>query len=106
MLSVGVDTSTNSASAMASFKSSDKTYGTYVWNTSDSENVTYGGFFRTMNGTGNTFAVRGQALGKGITDPYGLPYQCSIGVLGAAGFSNMAVGVMGRMLPTQKSTEK
>ena len=99
MLSVGVDSSTNSASAMASFKSSDKKYGTYVWNTADSENVTYGGFFRIMNGTGNTFAVRGQALGKGITDQYGLPYQYSVGVLGAAGFSNIAVGVMGRLYP-------
>ena len=99
MLSVGVDTSTNSASAMASFKSSDKKYGTYVWNTADSENATFGGLFRITNNTGNAFAVSGQALGKGITDPYGLPYQCAIGVLGAAGFSNIAVGVMGRLYP-------
>ena len=76
MLSVGVDTSTNSASAMASVKSSNKKYGTYVWNTANSENATFGRFFRIMNGTGNAYAASGQALGKGITDPYGLPYQC------------------------------
>ena len=97
MLSVGVNTSTNSASAMASIQSSDKKYGTYVWNTADSENLSYGGFFRIQNYTGNANAAKGLALGKGITDPYGLPYQYTVGVLGAAGFSNSAVGVMGRL---------
>lgn len=97
VLSVGVNTSSNSASAMASIQSGDKKYGTYVWNTADSENVTYGGFFSITNNTGNTYAAKGQALGKGITDPYGLPYQYTVGVLGAAGFSNIAVGVMGRL---------
>ena len=97
VLSVGVNTSSSSASAMASIQSGNKKYGTYVWNTADSENVTYGGFFSITNNSGNAYAAKGQALGKGITDPYGLPYQYTVGVLGAAGFSNSAVGVMGRL---------
>ena len=93
--SVGGDISSNPVSTIASLKSNDKKYGTYVWNVADSEDATYGGYFCIENNTGNAYAVRGQAVGCGSTNAY----QCVAGILGSAGYSYTAVGVMGRLHP-------
>ena len=95
LLSVGGDISSNPVSTIASLKSNDKKYGTYVWNVADSEDATYGGYFCIENNTGNAYAVRGQAVGCGSTNAY----QCVAGILGSAGYSYTAVGVMGRLHP-------
>ena len=95
LLSVGGDISSNPVSTIASLKSIDKKYGTYVWNVADSEDATYGGYFCIENNTGNAYAVRGQAVGCGSTNAY----QCVAGILGSAGYSYTAVGVMGRLHP-------
>ena len=95
MLSVGGNISSSPVSTVASLKSIDKKYGTYVWNVADSEEATYGGYFCIENNTGNAYAVRGQAVGCGSTNAY----QCVAGILGSAGYSYTAVGVMGRLHP-------
>lgn len=95
LLSVGGDISSNPVSTIASLKSIDKKYGTYVWNVADSAEATYGGYFCIENNTGNAYAVRGQAVGCGSTNAY----QCVAGILGSAGYSYTAVGVMGRLHP-------
>lgn len=95
MLSVGGNISSNPVSTIASLKSIDKKYGAYVWNITDSAEATYGGYFCIENNTGNAYAVRGQALGCGSTNAY----QYMVGILGSAGYSNTAIGVMGRLHP-------
>lgn len=93
LLSIGGNVPSSLASSMAALLTSDKTYGAYVWNTNNSTTATYAGNFRIQNDTGNAYAIRGMAQGRGS----GGAYQTVIGIRGTAGFTDNAVGVMGSL---------